>query len=458
MKTPAFIFAGILAVASLASAIPNPAAEFCVKCGYKSEIRTDPQGGQYGVCVFPDGSECDEWAYYRKCNAPQTCGDCNCPWPCPKRIIYVDDNNPADFNNIQAAINDASDGDTIIVEKGIYFENINFRGKNIILTSTDPNDPCVVAATIIDGNNLDSVVTFAGTENQTAVLSGFTIQNGFDCNYASRKGGGISGGSRWNHTRATIRNNTITRNYSEGGGGGISYCDGLIEKNTITGNTSHYWQGGGGLYLCNGFIRNNLIVGNKGFGCEGVAGLKACCGIVQNCTISGNAGGVWGGIDYCPGISNCIIWGNSPGQMSEWATPSYSCIQDWTSNGAGNTGTDPCFASPGYWGSNGVWIDGDYHLKSQAGRWNPTSQTWVKDDVTSPCIDAGDPASPIGLEPFPNGGIINMGAYGGTAEASKSYFGKPVCETIVAGDINGDCIVDFKDFALMAFHWLEEHQ
>lgn len=221
MKTPALIFAGILAVASLASAIPNPAAEFCVKCGYKSEIRTDPQGGQYGVCVFPDGSDCEEWAFYRKCNTPQTCGDCNCPWPCPKRIIYVDDDGPADFNNIQAAIDNANDGDTIIVEKGIYFENINFRGKNIILTSTNPNNLTVVAATIIDGNNLDSVVTFASMENANCVLSGFTIQNGFDCNYASRKGGGISGGSRWNHTGATIRNNTITRNYSEGGGVGF---------------------------------------------------------------------------------------------------------------------------------------------------------------------------------------------------------------------------------------------
>ena len=96
-------------------------------------------------------------------------------------------------------------------------------------------------------------------------------------------------------------------------------------------------------------------------------------------------------------------------------------------------------------------------MKSQAGRWDPNSQSWVQDDVTSPCIDAGDPMSPIGFEPFPNGGIINMGAYGGTVEASKSYFGEPVCETIVAGDINGDCKVDFKDFALMSLHWLKDN-
>jgi len=75
--------------------------------------------------------------------------------------------------------------------------------------------------------------------------------------------------------------------------------------------------------------------------------------------------------------------------------------------------------------------------------------------VTSPCIDAGDPNSPIGYEPFPNGGIINMGAYGGTAQASKSYFGTPLCETIIAGDLNGDCKVDLADVTILMRHWLE---
>jgi len=122
---------------------------------------------------------------------------------------------------------------------------------------------------------------------------------------------------------------------------------------------------------------------------------------------------------------------------------------------------DPLFAAPGRWDPNGTpdnpnddfWGNGDYHLKSQAGRWDPNSKSWVTDAVTSPCIDAGDPMSPIGLEPFPNGGRVNMGAYGGTAEASKSYFGEPVCETIIAGDVNGDCKVDFKDLQIMALQW-----
>jgi hypothetical protein len=50
-----------------------------------------------------------------------------------------------------------------------------------------------------------------------------------------------------------------------------------------------------------------------------------------------------------------------------------------------------------------------------------------------------------------------MGAYGGTSEASKTYFGKPVCTTIVAGDINGDCRIDILDLEIMMLHWLEEH-
>ena len=66
----------------------------------------------------------------------------------------------------------------------------------------------------------------------------------------------------------------------------------------------------------------------------------------------------------------------------------------------------------------------DYHVKSQYGRWDPHAAggagAWVIDTVTSPAIDAGDPADPVGVEPSPNGQRINLGAYGGTSQASKS--------------------------------------
>jgi hypothetical protein len=68
-----------------------------------------------------------------------------------------------------------------------------------------------------------------------------------------------------------------------------------------------------------------------------------------------------------------------------------------------------------------VWGEGDYHLKSQAGRYEPETNTWLQDEITSVCIDGGDPTAPVAQEPSPNGKTINMGGYGGTAEASKSH-------------------------------------
>jgi hypothetical protein len=79
--------------------------------------------------------------------------------------------------------------------------------------------------------------------------------------------------------------------------------------------------------------------------------------------------------------------------------------------GDGNIDADPLFADA---------ENRDYHLKSQAGRWDPASKNWVTNESTSPCIDAGNPQSRVSDEPAPNGSRINMGAYGGTPEASKS--------------------------------------
>jgi len=171
-----------------------------------------------------------------------------------------------------------------------------------------------------------------------------------------------------------------------------------------------------------------------------------------NCTISANSSGEGEGCgidNYTSSLAmtNSILWGNAPDEIYGHGSVevTYSDVKGGWPGGT-NIDADPNFADPD---------NGDYHLKSQAGRWDPDTKTWVNDDVTSPCIDTGDPFTPIGPEPFPNGGIVNIGTYGGTSEASKSYFGKPVCETVVAGDINGDCDVNLLDFQLMVLHWLE---
>ena len=223
-------------------------------------------------------------------------------------------------------------------------------------------------------------------------------------------------------------------------------------------------------------LDNCLLVGNR----AGVRGGAICNypgdgnqpgGTLRNCSLADNTAPEAPCIWQQQGtlcLTNSILW-NGPENLSQGVDSQvivlYSAVfGGWP--GDGNMMVDPCFVDPGHWDPNGTpddtnddfWVDGDYHLKSQAGRWDPATQSWVIDDVTSPCIDAGDPMTPIGHEPFPNGGRINMGAYGGTAEASKSYFNAPPCETIMPGDINGDCKVDLADFAILALHWLETSQ
>ncbi len=259
--------------------------------------------------------------------------------------------------------------------------------------------------------------------------------------------------------------NVVVRFGHQNNGGGIlnNRSDATIINCTFTGNSSSF---GGGIWnwgppsptIFNCIFSRNEAV-NPGSGAGG--GLQNWGGnpSVINCTFSENtAVSVGGGLGEANGsrtvVSNCIFWGNrardrtdANGQTGGGSTVvTYSCVQGGRP-GKGNIDADPHFADP---------QNGDYRLKSQAGRWDPLCESWTQDDVTSQCIDAGDPMSPIGLEPFPNGGFINMGAYGGTAQASKSYFGQPPCGSIVAGDLNGDCQVDRADLEIMALHWTDD--
>jgi parallel beta-helix repeat protein len=101
-------------------------------------------------------------------------------------------------------------------------------------------------------------------------------------------------------------------------------------------------------------------------------------------------------------------------------------------------------ADPGFVDAN----NGDYHLLSERGRYWPAHDVWVLDDVTSPCIDGGDPDVSPYNERMPNGGRINMGAYGNTAYASMS-------EWPLKHDSNFDGVVNMLDLAELALEWLE---
>src|ERR1700722_6675739 len=91
--------------------------------------------------------------------------------PVMGKVIHV----PADQPTIQAGINAAATGDTVLVSSGTYYENINFNGKAITVTSA--SGP---GATVIDGSKgtYSATVTFSSNETLSSVISGFTIQNG----------------------------------------------------------------------------------------------------------------------------------------------------------------------------------------------------------------------------------------------------------------------------------------
>ena len=203
--------------------------------------------------------------------------------------------------------------------------------------------------------------------------------------------------------------------------------------------TGNFAQGGGGIFnymQSEPKIVNSIFSGNTGMsGGGGIYDDENSRTMLTNCTLTGNSAYSGGGIFSQQPTSiliNCILWNNRPDQITGLRTIRNSNIQGGVP-GKGNIDVDPLFAKPGYWSAdndpnvavdpndpNAVWMNGDYHLKSQTRRWDPNSQSWVKDDVTSPCIDAGDPNSDFSGETWPHGGRINMGAYGGTQEASMS--------------------------------------
>ncbi|MFC1604190.1 GLUG motif-containing protein [Planctomycetota bacterium] len=222
-------------------------------------------------------------------------------------------------------------------------------------------------------------------------------------------------------------------------------CSAVIIGNVIAGCDDH------GIVLrdkCFPVLMNNLIIDCSS---AGIAVENSCEALLINNTIVDCGRGIrlfdlgrWDPpYSLNPGggtatVINCIIWDcpqpitltdSSNTQIADRGshiTVKYSDIEGGQNSisvsgsrstvtwGQGNINADPQFVTTG---------SGDGHLKSQAGRWDSAGKSWVLDNITSPCVDAGDPSSSVAFESYPNGGIINMGAYGGTAEASKSPSG-----------------------------------
>jgi len=286
------------------------------------------------------------------------------------------------------------------------------------------SDPCDLLTEPSRGENSYHVVTGSGTDHN-AVLDGFTITAG---NADGADSNSEGGGMRNYLGGPTVANCTFSENSAADAAGGMDNDSGdaIVINCTFSRNSAAY-DGGG--------------MGTDGGGMDNTESTPT----VINCTFAGNSaindGGGICNYDSSPTVTNCILWGNaalSGAQIydkgTSSATVSYSAVQgDWP--GMGNIDDDPLFIDSN--GLDGIVGTADDNLRLSAG---------------SPCIDAGNNTTVLAdngdLDSHPrfvdgDGNrthIVDMGAY----EFAFVYL----------GDLDGDCDVDFADFAIFANNWL----
>ena len=333
---------------------------------------------------------------------------------------------PGQYGSIQQAINHCDHGDTVVVAAGRYYETINFDGRDIIVTSEHPDDPDVVAATIIDADLKSSAVTFRNGETSSAVLTGFTITNGYGTAVGTEElpeellwGGGVF----CYQSSPTIKGNVIVNNHGPvkitidpdgtptlialGYGVGIACVESnAVVTNNIIRDNSGYAGGAIMTVLADARFSNNLIYGNKAWVGGGVV-LLGGSQLIGNTITSNNAfidfepyvhiPGMVGNLYAVtePGLGQALIlnniicnavngggvflegpvnlehftynnvWGNAQGNYVEIDPETGAVVEIPGQTGKnGNISVDPMFVSP---------LSHDYHLRQGSG-----------------CINAGD--------------------------------------------------------------------
>lgn len=334
---------------------------------------------------------------------------------------------PAQYSTIQAAINASANGDTVLVSPGTFFENINFRGKKIVLTSEYyvTQNTASIYATVINGStpsqpDSGSCVIINNGEDSTTVLQGFAITGGTGTKWNDEHSAGLyreGGGILVQYSSPVIKDNIIYNNVinnvtgvNSTGGGGIRIGDSYVRfyNNIVMNNSARY---GAGIVLnyCGGEYKNNIVCSNYGSYQYGAGsgfwlnGHFTRATIIENNTVAGNSAtasisGIFGNGAVAATIQNNIIWGNTSPNLTQITgsgfTLRYNDIQGGPSF-SGNINVNPQFR------------DSNYVL-------TPGSPCIDKGDSSSQYNDLEDPNN-TGFAKYPSlGGLRNdIGAYGG---------------------------------------------
>jgi parallel beta-helix repeat protein len=336
---------------------------------------------------------------------------------------------PDEYSAIQAGIDAAAEGDTVLVADGVYTgdgnRDIDFGGKAIVVMSENGPEVTIINC---EGSSLDPHrgFYFHSGEDSGSVLRGFTIRHGWE-----EFGGGILS----YYSSPTIEGNKVTGNTGDYGGGICSryYSSATIENNRITENTATY--DGGGIY-CWGYsspsIEGNTITGNTaGYGGGGICCWSSTSPSITRNTIMGNSAAIGGGGIYCrasslPTIDGNTITGNKAGPdggggiYGRWWC-SLTVINSIVRGDTANVGPEICVGdtssitisysdveggasavhvAPGctlYWGEGNIDEDPMFVLADRR------EYRFLWD---SPCIDSGHPDS---LDP--DGTRSDMGAH-----------------------------------------------
>jgi hypothetical protein len=315
---------------------------------------------------------------------------------------------PSDYSTIQAAINAANEGDTVLVSPGTYYENVDYRGKAISVASAAGAN-----VTIIDGRHAAAVINFGNGEGRDSIIEGFTIQNGY-----STWGSGISlFGTSPTILRNILRYNDEVHGYWGAAIGGWSSSP-LIEGNLFEQNTGDDQYLTGVIAFVNSsspLVANNIFVNNS---CRAI-NMTLPVGnspVVVNNTIVGNPVGIhvdarvntsaqlyFNNILYANGVGLEVVFGY-PQNNPTWAYnfvaegQPYSGIVDQTGTN-GNISGNPLFVN---------FTEGDFHLQP-----------------SSPCVDGGFNGAPL----LP----------------ATDFDGNP---RIIAGHTNGSATVDMGAYEL----------